>query len=65
MYRMFICISNTFYPFSVYSGVVIVGAALCVAIGVPIALEMQSQHMNGFRHDLVRKLLSEQILVDG
>jgi hypothetical protein len=47
------------------SGVVIVGAALCVAIGVPIALEMQSQQINGFRHDLVRKLLSEVPLIDG
>ncbi|CAL8086935.1 unnamed protein product [Orchesella dallaii] len=47
------------------SGVVIVGAALCFAIGVPIALEMQSQRGTGSSHDMVRKLLTEVPLVDG
>jgi hypothetical protein len=47
------------------SGVVIVGAALCLAIGVPIALEMRSQQRGGFRHDIVRKLLAEVPLIDG
>lgn len=48
------------------SGVVIVGAALCFAIGVPIALEMQSQQgTGGPSHDIVRKLLTEVPLVDG
>ncbi|XP_035712556.1 uncharacterized protein LOC110855851 isoform X2 [Folsomia candida] len=46
-------------------GVVIIGAALCLAIGVPIALEMRSQQPGGFRHDIVRKLLSEVPLIDG
>lgn len=47
------------------SGVVIIGAAVCLAIGVPIALEMRSQQRGGFRHDIVRKLLSEVPLIDG
>ncbi len=48
------------------SGIVIFGAALCLAIGVPIALEMQSQQQpSGYRAEIVRKLLSEVPLVDG
>lgn len=50
---------------TIFSGVVIIGAALCLAIGVPIALEMRSQQPGGFRHDIVRKLLSEVPLIDG
>ena len=49
----------------VVCGFLIVAAALGVGVGVPIALEMQSQRMNGFRHDLVRKLLAEVPLIDG
>lgn len=40
-------------------------SALGVGVGVPIALEMQTQRRTGLKHDLVRKLLSEVPLIDG
>ncbi|CAL8086914.1 unnamed protein product [Orchesella dallaii] len=49
----------------VCSGVVIVGTALCFAIGVPIVLEKQSQPGNEPKQEMVRKLLAEVPLVDG
>ncbi|CAG7731325.1 unnamed protein product [Allacma fusca] len=49
----------------VVCGFLIVAAALGVGVGVPIALEMQTQRMNGLRHDLVRNLLAEVPLIDG
>ncbi len=57
--------TTTLSLFYCSSGVVIVGTALCVAIGVPIVLENKSQPRDEPKQEMVRKLLAEVPLVDG